>query len=71
MKSVKDGIEGLLDVVLNIGDIPDRGGATNPLLRSHIKVPYVFGGAFVVLLAHENPGGHILEPINELVTMFQ
>ena len=71
MKSVKDGIEGLPDVVLNIGDVLDREGATNPLLRNHTKVPYMFEGTFVVLLAHENLGDRILEPADELVTMFQ
>jgi len=68
---MKDGIEGLPDVVLNIGDVLDRGRVTNPLPRNHIKVPYMFGGAFVVLLAHENLGGRILEPANKLVTMFR
>jgi len=57
-------------VVLNIGDVPDRR-ATNPLLRDHIKVPYMFGGVFVVLLAHENLRGRILEPANKLVTVFR
>jgi len=71
MKSVKDGIEGLPNAVLDIGDIPDRRGATNPLLRNHIKVPYSFEGAFVVLLAHKNLIGRILEPPDELVTIFR
>ena len=68
---MKGGIEGLPDVVLNIGDVLDKGGKTNPLPRNHIKISYIVEGAFVVLLAHENLGDRILEPADKLVTVFR
>ena len=69
VKSVKNGIEGLSNVVLNIADVIHRGGATSVLLSNSIKVPYKLEGAFVVLLAHENLVGHVVEIANELVTV--
>src|SRR5258706_873717 len=63
----KDTIERLPDAVLNIADVIDRGAAIDPLLSDHEMVPCDLEGAFVVLLAHENLVGHILEVAYELV----
>ena len=64
-KSLKDGIEGLPDTVLNIADNIDREGATSPLLSNHIQVPYKFECTFVVLLAHEDFVGRVFEVADE------
>ena len=69
MKGAKDGIEGARDAVLNIADLIDRGATTGPLLRSHVIVPYKLGGVLIVLLAHEDLVGHVLEVADELVAM--
>ena len=67
VKSVKDGIEGLPNAVLNIADVIEGGAATSPLLSNHIKVPCELKGAFGVLLANENLAGGVLEVTDELV----
>ena len=70
-KSDKNGIEGQPDAVLNIADVTNRGGAILPLLFNHITVSYRLEGAFVVLLAHENLVGRVLEVVKEAVKIFQ
>ena len=69
VKSVKDGIEGLPNAVLNIADVIDRGAATSVLLSNHIKVPYKFECTFVVLSAHEDFDSCVFEVADKLVTM--
>ena len=68
VKGVDDGIECLPDAGLDIADFIDRGAATSPLLSNNIKIPDKFEGTFVVLLAHGDLGGRVLEIVDELVT---
>jgi len=69
-KSIKDRIEGMLDMVLNIGNVLNRGGATNLLPCNHITVPYMLEGKLVVLLAHRNLVDRIFKLTDELMMMF-
>ena len=61
MKGVKDGIEGLEDVALNIADITDGRTGSSILLGNHIEVPDKLKGAFGVLLAHNDLFGCLFE----------
>ena len=54
VKGVKDGIEGLGDVVLKLANITDGRAASSMLLGNHIEVPDKLEGTFGVLLAHND-----------------
>src|SRR5258706_4585698 len=64
-KGIKDQIEGVPDAARDIVDDIDWE-ATNPLLINYIIVPYELEGMFVVLLAHQNFVGRVLEEINQV-----
>ena len=66
MKGVKDGIEGLADVVLNIADIIDGRAAASMLLSDYIEVPDKLESTFGVLLAHNDLLGCLFEVANVL-----
>jgi len=69
MKGVKDGIEGLPDVVLNTVGIIHGRAATGILLGNYIEVPYELEGAFGVLLTYMNLVDCVLEVVDELLTL--
>ena len=71
MKSLKDAIEGQPDFVLNISGFIDEVEASIALLGSHKSVPHKLEGAFVVLLAHENLVGRVLEVAYKLVVTYK
>ncbi len=66
MKGVKDGIEGLADIILNIADIMHGRAASSILLGNCIEVPDKLESTLGVLLAYNDLLGCLFEVADEL-----
>jgi hypothetical protein len=69
MKGVKDGIEGLPNIVLDIGEILHRRVATSILLGDCIYISGKFEGTSNILLRTINLPRRVLDVTNELITL--